>query len=283
MENNRIIAYILIGVGVLFLLSRLDVDAGWLWVALVAAGFLWGYSARKSYGLLVAGSIFTGVAVGLLLEQGWGWNGAFLVSLGVGFVMIDRIEPKANRWPIYVGGVLALFGLIVGLSETGILGSFWFALVLIGAGAYLLNQDKKKEVGPTPGRTETLSETFVTVTPQPTETVAGSEETAPTAASPRADIPPAVETAPVETPPVITSPAPVQPVDTALYERLESWRRETARREGRAAYLVLTNESLRQIAAKKPQTLDDLKVVKGVGPVKLERYGEAILEVVQSA
>lgn len=276
MENNRIIAYILIGVGVLFLLSRLDVDAGWLWVALVAAGFLWGYSARKSYGLLVAGSILTGVAVGLLLEQGWGWNGAFLVSLGVGFVMIDRIEPKANRWPVYVGGVLALFGLIVGLSETGILGSFWFALVLIGAGAYLLNQDKKKEVGPTLGRAETLSETFVTVTPQPTETVAASEEAAPTASSPRVDIPPAVETAPVE-------PAPVQSVDTALYKRLESWRRETAKREDRAAYLVLTNESLRQIAAEKPLTLDDLKVVKGIGPVKLERYGEAILEVVQSA
>ena len=109
MENNKLLAYILIGVGSLFLLSRLDMDTGWIWVGLVAAAFLWGYTTRKSYGLLVAGSILAGVAVGILLEESWGWNGAFLVSLGVGFAMIDRIEPKTSRWPLYVGGTVAIF------------------------------------------------------------------------------------------------------------------------------------------------------------------------------
>ena len=296
MENNKLLAYILIGVGSLFLLSRLDMDTGWIWVGLVAAAFLWGYTTRKSYGLLVAGSVLAGVAVGILLEESWGWNGAFLVSLGVGFAMIDRIEPKTNRWPLYVGGLLALFGVVVGLSETGVLGSFWFALILIGAGAYLLGQNKK-EVGR--GSPTTHPETFVTPGPQPTETAAVT--TAPTTPAPtptasvspassRVDIPPATPRADSS----VTSPAdfraeapvetaPAQPVDSALYERLEAWRRETAKREDRAAYLVLTNESLRQVAAEKPQTLDALKAVKGIGPVKLERYGEAILELVRSA
>ena len=304
MENNKILAYILIGVGSLFLLSRLDMDTGWLWVGLVAAAFLWGYVARKSYGLLVAGSVLAGVAVGILLEESWGMNGAFLVSLGVGFAMIDRIEPKTNRWPLYVGGTVAIFGLAVGLfSEPGILGSFWFALILIGAGAYLLGQNKK-EVGR--GSPTTHPETFVTPGPQPTETAAATTAPTPTASSPtastptasvssassRVDIPPAAVTPPADS--SVTSPAdfraeapvetaPAQPVDSALYERLEAWRRETAKREDRAAYLVLTNESLRQVAAEKPQTLDALKAVKGIGPVKLERYGEAILELVRSA
>ena len=302
MENNKILAYVLIGVGSLFLLSRLDMDTGWQWVGLVAAAFLWGYVARKSYGLLVAGSILAGVAVGILLEESWGWNGAFLVSLGVGFAMIDRIEPKTNRWPLYVGGLLALFGVVVGLSETGVLGSFWFALILIGAGAYLLNRDKK-EVGSraSPPNYETSTyetnaapETFVTPAPQPTQTVTEAEARASTTSTPqtsvdtpssRVDIPPAAATtsvvSPAEAPFVET--APLQPVDSALYERLEAWRRETAKREDRAAYLVLTNESLRQVAAEKPQTLDSLKAVKGIGPVKLERYGEAILDLVRSA
>ncbi len=314
MENNKLLAYILIGVGSLFLLSRLDMDTGWIWVGLVAAAFLWGYTTRKSYGLLVAGSVLAGVAVGILLEESWGWNGAFLVSLGVGFAMIDRIEPKTNRWPLYVGGLLALFGVVVGLSETGVLGSFWFALILIGAGAYLLGQNKK-EVGrgastATPAGYETgthktnpAPETFVTPGPQPTETAAATTASTtpaptPTASTPTASVSPASSR--VDIPPAtpradssVTSPAdfraeapvetaPAQPVDSALYERLEAWRRETAKREDRAAYLVLTNESLRQVAAEKPQTLDALKAVKGIGPVKLERYGEAILKLIRS-
>ena len=103
-RDNKVLAYILIGLGALFLLSRIDVDTGWLWVGIIAAAFLYGYVRNKSYGLLVAGSVLTGVAVGLLLEEGWGWNGAFLVSLGIGFLAIDRVEPRQSRWPMYIAG-----------------------------------------------------------------------------------------------------------------------------------------------------------------------------------
>ena len=65
------------------------------------------------------------------------------------------------------------------------------------------------------------------------------------------------------------------------YRQLEVWRRETAKTEGRPAYIVLRNESLAQIAQRNPQTLEELEKVKGIGPVKLEHYGSAILGVLR--
>ena len=40
------------------------------------------YSRKRTYRFLVAGSILAGVAVGILLEQIWGWDGIFLIGLG---------------------------------------------------------------------------------------------------------------------------------------------------------------------------------------------------------
>lgn len=326
-RDNKVLAYILIGLGALFLLSRIDVDTGWLWVGIVAAAFLYGYVRNKSYGLLVAGSVLTGVAVGLLLEEGWGWNGAFLVSLGVGFLVIDRVEPRQSRWPLYIAGLLVILGLVTGLSEAGMLGSFWLAVVLIGGGVYLLNRDRKKEVdagtsgsggsSPPSSKNTPSGDTHVAQSPQPTETVAPSQAKTETARTePRVepktqvvsqpntardatpplerdplDPPPVTETPPADATPPVTSAQPetvtneqvsANTPDPALLERLERWRRETSKREDRAAYLILTNASLQQIAAEKPQTLNEVKAIKGIGPVKLERYGEAILELTRS-
>ena len=40
------------------------------------------------------------------------------------------------------------------------------------------------------------------------------------------------------------------------------------------AYLVFHNSTLEEIAARKPRSLDELRGRPGVGPAKLERYGE---------
>ena len=60
---------------------------------------------------------------------------------------------------------------------------------------------------------------------------------------------------------------------------LRSWRTATARREHLSAYLVLTNDELAGIAAAAPRRLDELAKCKGIGPAKLERWGEEILRV----
>ena len=46
--------------------------------------------------------------------------------------------------------------------------------------------------------------------------------------------------------------------------------------------MVFTDATLMAIAEAAPQDLDALASLPGVGPAKLERYGEAVLEIVAS-
>jgi superfamily II DNA helicase RecQ len=43
------------------------------------------------------------------------------------------------------------------------------------------------------------------------------------------------------------------------------------------AYVVFNDETLRAMAAHRPNTAERLLALPGVGPVKLERYGSAFL------
>lgn len=63
-----------------------------------------------------------------------------------------------------------------------------------------------------------------------------------------------------------------------LIERLKQWRRQVAMEQGVPAYVVFTDDTLRQIAVLRPTTSAQLAGVAGVGPVKLGRYGTAVLE-----
>ena len=67
--------------------------------------------------------------------------------------------------------------------------------------------------------------------------------------------------------------------DPALFERLRSWRLATAQQEGQKAFYVFPNATLERVAAAQPQTLEDLEAVKGVGPKKLQQYGQAVLDI----
>lgn len=139
MVRSDAFAYLLIGLGALALLARLTDGAGWLWLGLVAAALLVGYAQQRTYGFLVLGGILAGSAVGLLLQAAFPrCDGVFLVALGVGLVAIDRVEPRAPRWPWGLGLTLAGLGLVTGLASSGLLSSTWFALLLIAAGALLL-------------------------------------------------------------------------------------------------------------------------------------------------
>ncbi|MER2136485.1 MAG: ATP-dependent DNA helicase UvrD2 [Arthrobacter sp.] len=67
--------------------------------------------------------------------------------------------------------------------------------------------------------------------------------------------------------------------DEATFEALREWRRETASEAGVPAFVVFTDATLVAIAEDKPPTLNRLATIPGVGPSKLERYGEEVLEV----
>ena len=50
---------------------------------------------------------------------------------------------------------------------------------------------------------------------------------------------------------------------------------------GVPAYVVAHDRTLAEIAALKPTTATELEGIRGMGPVKIARYGEALLAVVR--
>jgi DNA helicase-2/ATP-dependent DNA helicase PcrA len=68
--------------------------------------------------------------------------------------------------------------------------------------------------------------------------------------------------------------------DRPLYDALVSWRRELARAAAVPPYVILDNKTLKNVATERPRSSDALLALPGIGPVKLERYGAALLEVV---
>ena len=68
--------------------------------------------------------------------------------------------------------------------------------------------------------------------------------------------------------------------DETLFEALRGWRSEIAREHGVPAYVVLHDGTLRAIAQLRPQSLEDLRGISGIGEKKLERYGAEVLRLV---
>lgn len=75
---------------------------------------------------------------------------------------------------------------------------------------------------------------------------------------------------------------PVEIPDTALAQELKTWRFERAKEIGKPAFFVLSNAVLAGISHLRPTTLTDLMEVPGIGPSKLNAYGEEIVSIVQS-
>lgn len=72
--------------------------------------------------------------------------------------------------------------------------------------------------------------------------------------------------------------------DAAVAEQsLRTWRTRRAKDDGVPAYIVLTDKSLRAIAAAMPTTARELVRCEGIGPTKLERYGDEILAIISAS
>jgi ATP-dependent DNA helicase RecQ len=71
------------------------------------------------------------------------------------------------------------------------------------------------------------------------------------------------------------------PIGDPLFEALRACRRELAEETGVPPYVVFHDSTLREMAAARPQTLDALARITGVGTRKLEAYGDAFLAVLK--
>ncbi len=68
----------------------------------------------------------------------------------------------------------------------------------------------------------------------------------------------------------------------SLYEALRLWRLAEAKGQSIPPYVIFHDSVLRDIAALRPATLDELGQIKGVGASKLERYGTRVLGVMRT-
>jgi hypothetical protein len=68
---------------------------------------------------------------------------------------------------------------------------------------------------------------------------------------------------------------------TEFLQTLKAWRSSKAQVEGRARYQVMHQKTLIQIAAHLPDTLPELKRVRGIGDRLLARYGEELVAMVR--
>ena len=69
----------------------------------------------------------------------------------------------------------------------------------------------------------------------------------------------------------------------SLFDALRLWRSGEAKGQGVPPYVIFHDATLREIAAVRPGSLDDLAQVKGVGASKLTRYGAGVLKVLREA
>ena len=72
-------------------------------------------------------------------------------------------------------------------------------------------------------------------------------------------------------------------VNLPLHEGLRVWRAQTAKAQGVPAYEIFHDMTLREIATRRPRCLADLARILGMGHRKLESYGAAILELVNTS
>jgi ATP-dependent DNA helicase RecQ len=83
-------------------------------------------------------------------------------------------------------------------------------------------------------------------------------------------------------PPAVDA-GPLDPAAVMRYERLKTARLELARANKMVAFWVAHDSVLRDIARAAPQTLDALGRIRGIGEVKLEKFGTAFLEAVKGS
>jgi superfamily II DNA helicase RecQ len=68
--------------------------------------------------------------------------------------------------------------------------------------------------------------------------------------------------------------------DFSLFSKLRDWRKAVAEKDAIPVYAVLSNEQLAAIVQKKVTTKAGLKEIEGVGEARIEKYGDALVQVV---
>lgn len=71
-------------------------------------------------------------------------------------------------------------------------------------------------------------------------------------------------------------------VDIELVDRLKAWRLEQAHERNVPAYVIFTDATLMAIAERRPDGLEALADIPGIGPAKLDAYGITLLSLIDA-
>jgi DNA helicase II / ATP-dependent DNA helicase PcrA len=71
--------------------------------------------------------------------------------------------------------------------------------------------------------------------------------------------------------------------DGPLAEQLRAWRRKRAEADGVPAYVVFNDRTLAALTERQPRSRGELLAIEGIGPSKLDRYGEELLALLTPA
>ena len=71
------------------------------------------------------------------------------------------------------------------------------------------------------------------------------------------------------------------PVDITLLDSLKQLRKQIASKENMPAYIVFSDDSLQDMVEKKPVTLDEFSDIRGVGQIKLDKYGKVFTALIK--
>ena len=84
-------------------------------------------------------------------------------------------------------------------------------------------------------------------------------------------------------PPAVVRKAPAGTSGDPLFEALREWRTARARADAVPPYVVAHDATLTAIAEDRPRTPASLRRVKGMGPAKVDLYGDEIIAIVEAA
>jgi DNA helicase-2/ATP-dependent DNA helicase PcrA len=71
--------------------------------------------------------------------------------------------------------------------------------------------------------------------------------------------------------------------DQVVFDALRAWRLERARADGVAPFIIAHDSLLEAIVERRPITQSDLRRIPGLGPTRIERYGDEILRAIKAA
>ena len=71
--------------------------------------------------------------------------------------------------------------------------------------------------------------------------------------------------------------------DAALYGAIKEWRKRTAEEENVPPYVIFGDRTIEDLILKKPRTVRELLNVFGIGEIKAEKFGAALLRLVENA